>query len=102
MHIVQLLPALDEGGVERGTVELSREFVKRGVTSTVISSGGRLAEAVVRDGGRHIALDVKSKNLLTVPSRVRALRRTLEQVQPDLVHYRSRVPGWLFFWANRT
>lgn len=102
MHIVQILPALDEGGVERGTVELSREFVKRGVESTVISSGGRLAEALGRDGGRHIALDMKAKNPLTLPARVFALRRVLNQVKPDLVHYRSRVPGWLFAFANRT
>ncbi len=102
MHILQILPALDEGGVERGTVELNREFVRRGVTSTVVSSGGRLAELIGRDGGRHVGLDVKSKNLLTVPSRARALRRILAQEQPDLVHYRSRVPGWLFAFANRT
>jgi glycosyltransferase involved in cell wall biosynthesis len=102
MHIVQILPALDEGGVERGTVELSREFVRRGVESTVISSGGRLAEVIERDGGRHIALDMKAKNPLTLPARVLALRRVLKQVKPGLVHYRSRVPGWLFAFANRT
>jgi glycosyltransferase involved in cell wall biosynthesis len=101
MHIVQILPALDEGGVERGTVELNREFVRRGVTSTVVSSGGRLAAMIERDGGRHIVLDVKSKNPLTVPARVVALRRVLRQIKPDLVHYRSRVPGWLFTFANR-
>ena len=102
MHIVQILPALDEGGVERGTVELNREFVRRGVCSTVISSGGRLADAVARDGGRHLTLDVKSKNPLTALPRARALRRLLAEVKPDLVHFRSRVPGWLFAWANRT
>ena len=101
MHIVQILPALDEGGVERGTVELNREFVRRGVRSTVISSGGRLAEAVGRDGGRHLTLDVKSKNPLTALPRARALRRLLAEVKPDLVHFRSRVPGWLFTVANR-
>ena len=101
MHIVQILPALDEGGVERGTVELNREFVRRGVTSTVISSGGRLAESIVRDGGRHVCLDVKSKNPLTVFSRAARLRRALEELKPDLAHCRSRVPGWLFVLANR-
>ncbi len=101
MHILQILPALDEGGVERGTVELNREFVKRGLVSTVISRGGRLAETIEREGGRHLTLDMKSKNPLTVPQRITALRRTLGQVRPDLVHYRSRVPGWLFVLANR-
>jgi len=101
MHIVQILPALDEGGVERGTVELNREFVRRGVTSTVVSSGGKLVEEIVRDGGRHVTSDVKSKNPLTVPLRVAQLQRILKEAKPDLVHYRSRVPGWLFAFANR-
>ncbi|MDR2849249.1 MAG: glycosyltransferase, partial [Verrucomicrobiota bacterium] len=101
MHILQILPALDEGGVERGTVELNREFVRRGHASTVISSGGRLVEALARGGGRHVQLDVKSKNPLTVPSRVAALRRALAEARPDIVHFRSRVPGWLFTLANR-
>lgn len=100
MHVVQILPALDEGGVERGTVELSREFVCRGVTSTVISSGGRWVDDIVRDGGRHVTLDVKSKNPMTVLSRAAKLRRTLAELKPDLVHIRSRVPGWLFTLAN--
>ena len=102
MHILQILPALDEGGVERGTAELNREFVRHGHCSTVISSGGRLVETITRDGGRHFALDVKSKNPLTVPQRAGALRRLLAEERPDLVHFRSRVPGWLFVLANRT
>ena len=101
MHILQILPALDEGGVERGAVELNREFVRRGHASTVISSGGRLAETVERDGGTHLTLDVKSKNPITVSARVAALRRALAAAAPDIVHFRSRVPGWLFTLANR-
>ena len=37
MHVVQIVPELNEGGVERGTVELSRELVRHGYSSTVIS-----------------------------------------------------------------
>lgn len=101
MRILQILPALDEGGVERGTVELNREFVRRGHESVVVSCGGRLVETLVRDGGRHVALDVKSKNPLTAPQRALALRRLLRACRPDVVHFRSRVPGWLFVLANR-
>jgi len=101
-HIIQMVPALDEGGVERGTVEVSRELVKRGYRCTVISSGGRLVDTLLRNGAEHIRMDVKSKNPLTVLSRVAQLANILRAIKPDLVHYRSRVPGWLFTFANRT
>lgn len=95
MRVVQVLPELNEGGVERGTVELSRELVKRGIESVVISKGGKLVERVERDGGRHIAMDVCSKNPLTALPRTGRLKRILNEVQPDIVHARSRVPAWL-------
>jgi glycosyltransferase involved in cell wall biosynthesis len=101
MHVVQLLPALQEGGVERGVVEMNRELVRRGIVSTVISRGGRLAPQIDRDGGRHVALDVGSKNPLTAPWRARRLRLALQAIRPDLVHVRSRVPAWLLRLANR-
>ena len=101
MRIVQLLPALNEGGVERGTVELNREFVARGVESVVISAGGRLAPQIEQDGGRHITLDIRSKNPFTFPLRVMRLRRVLRELQPSIVHARSRIPAWLCVAANR-
>jgi glycosyltransferase involved in cell wall biosynthesis len=129
MHIVQILPELNQGGVERGAVELSRELVKRGHQSTVISAGGSQAAQIEKDGGRHITFDVCSKNPLTFPFRVLALRRILqnlmresnvesqksnvERAQPKIVnrqspiansliiHARSRVPAWLCYFANK-
>jgi len=101
VKIVQLLPELNEGGVERGTAELNRELVKRGIQSTIISAGGKLVERIERDGGRHITLDVCSKNPLSVPLRVAKLRRILEELRPDIVHARSRVPAWLTYFANK-
>ena len=100
-HIVQILPALNEGGVERGTVEISRELVKRGHRCTVISCGGKLVETLLRVGAEHVQMDVKSKNLLTAPTRAARLAGILRDLRPDLVHFRSRVPGWLFTFANR-
>jgi len=102
MRIVQLLPELNEGGVERGVVELSRELVKAGHESIVISAGGRLAAQIEAEGGRHIALDVASKNPLSAPLRMYRLRKMLATLKPDVIHARSRVPAWLAYWANRT
>lgn len=102
MKVVQLLPELNEGGVERGTVELNREFVKRGLESVVISRGGKLVGQIERDGGTHIAFDVCSKNPLTAPLRVMQLRALFRQLEPDILHARSRVPAWLTWLANRS
>lgn len=102
MHVVQVLPELNEGGVERGTVELSRELVLRGHQSTVISAGGRLAEVVESEGGRHCRFDVCRKNPLTALVRTARLKRQLSELKPDILHARSRVPAWLCHFANRT
>ena len=104
MHVIQLVPELNQGGVERGVVELSRELVRRGHASSVISNGGRLCPELEADGARHYTLDVRNKNLLTVPKRVHALKRLLTHLRPqaDILHARSRVPAWLTLWANRS
>ncbi len=102
MRVVQLLPELNEGGVERGVVELNRELVSLGIESVVISAGGRQADQIDLDGGRHVVFDVVSKNLLTAPSRMIQLRKLLRQLNPDILHARSRVPAWLAFLANRS
>jgi len=101
MKIVQILPELNEGGVERGTVELARELVKRGFDSVVISRGGKLVKELKNRGSLHIELDVCSKNPLTVFGRVLALKRVLKELKPDILHVRSRVPAWLIYFANK-
>ena len=101
MKIVQLLPELNEGGVERGTMELSRELVKLGHESIVISAGGKLEEEIKKDGGTHITFDVCSKNPSTAPFRMFQLRKILKELNPDILHARSRVPAWLAYLANK-
>ena len=101
MKILQILPALEQGGVESVVLALNRAVVGHDWESVVVSRGGRLAERLVSDGGRHVALNVKSKNPLTYFSRAWKLRRVLKAEKPDLVCVHSRVPAWLFVWANR-
>ena len=101
MRIVQLLPELNEGGVERGTVELSRELVKLGHESIVISAGGKLSKQIEQEGAKHIVFDVCSKNPLTIFSRMRKLSKLFKELKPDILHARSRVPAWLTYLANK-
>jgi glycosyltransferase involved in cell wall biosynthesis len=98
---LQILPALEQGGVERGVVEINRAIIAAGWENVVVSVGGRLVKQIEADGARHITLDVKSKNPLTFFSRASALAKVLEKERPDVVCVHSRVPAWLFVWANR-
>ena len=100
LKIVQVLPALNSGGVERGTVELARELVRGGHTSVVISFGGRMVDGLVAEGSEHITFPVHRKSLWSL-LQVRPMRRLLELLKPDVVHVRSRAPAWIVWLAWR-
>ena len=100
MHVVQILPALDAGGVERGTVEIGAALVRAGHRSTVISSGGRLARELVAAGSRHIEMPVHAKRIGSL-AQIRKLRDVLSGLDADIVHARSRLPAWLAWFALR-
>lgn len=100
LKVLQLLPALDSGGVERGTLEVARALVSAGHESVVLSKGGRLVEQLQREGSRHIARDLGRKSPATF-LQYRALRRLFEQERFDIVHARSRMPAWVAWLAWR-
>lgn len=100
LTIVQILPALDAGGVERGTLEMARALVAAGHRSIVISSGGRLVAQLEREGSEHITLSVHRKSIASL-FQVRPLRRFIEEIKPDIIHARSRVPAWIAWLALR-
>jgi len=102
LKIVQLLPEMNEGGVERGVMELNREFVQKGIDSVVISRGGKLASQVEADGGSHICFDVCKKNPFNLLYRIYKLKKLLQKLSPDIVHARSRLPAWMAYFASRS
>lgn len=94
LTVMQLLPALDAGGVERSTLEIGHGLVLAGHRSLVVSAGGRLSERLVAEGSEHITLDIGRKSLATL-RHVIGLRRLFATRKPDIVHARSRLPAWL-------
>lgn len=100
MKVIQILPELESGGVERGTLEVGKFLTEQGHESIVISNGGRLVEQLVAEGSRHISLPVHKKNLSSL-RQVKILRRLFEVEKPDIIHLRSRLPAWLAWFAWR-
>lgn len=99
--ILQLLPDLDAGGVERGTLEIARELVRRGHRSLVMSNGGRLVGQLEREGSTHIQSPIGKKSPLTF-LQIARLRRLLRDESVDLLHARSRVPAWVSWLTWRS
>ncbi|MDX1527116.1 MAG: glycosyltransferase family 4 protein [Gammaproteobacteria bacterium] len=99
--VAQILPALEEGGVERGTLEIAGALTERGHRALVISAGGRMVEELKRSGGEHIELPVGVKSPLTLRF-VPELKAILKERRVDIVHARSRLPAWIAYLAWRT
>ncbi|MCC4610207.1 glycosyltransferase [Xanthomonas campestris] len=100
LTVVQLLPALQSGGVERSTLEIAAALVRAGHRAVVVSAGGRLVQPLLDAGGEHLTLDIGRKSLLTL-RHVVGLRRLFAELGADIVHARSRLPAWLGWYALR-
>nr|VFJ63415.1 MAG: Glycosyltransferase involved in cell wall bisynthesis [Candidatus Kentron sp. FW] len=100
LTVMQLLPAMDAGGVERGTLELARHLVRHGHRAIVISDGGRMLPALLDAGAEHLYWDIGAKSPWTLRW-IPRLREKLREYQPDILHLRSRLPGWVGYLAWR-
>ena len=92
--ILQVLPALDTGGVERGAVDIARAVVDAGGKAVVASEGGRLCYELERIGAEHVTLPLASKNLWTLKRNVGRLKELAQRTGAHLIHARSRAPAW--------
>ena len=89
--VLQVLPALEAGGVERGTLEIAAALRDAGARALVVSAGGRMAAEL---GTEHFPLPVDTKNPIGLWRNVAKLETLIERVGVDLIHARSRAPAW--------
>lgn len=100
LTVVQVLPALESGGVERGTLEVGKYLVEHGHRSIVISAGGRMVDQLTREGSEHVTWDIGRKSMWTLRL-IPRLRRFLIDNRVDILHARSRMPAWVAYLAWR-
>ncbi|MFH7327115.1 glycosyltransferase family 4 protein [Desulfurivibrio sp. C05AmB] len=96
--VVQVLPELESGGVERYVLDLARALVRLGHESLVVSGGGRLVAQLEAAGSRHFTMPLGKKSPTTM-AWILPLRRLLERNRVDILHLHSRMPAWIAYLA---
>jgi glycosyltransferase involved in cell wall biosynthesis len=97
--VLQILPELDCGGVERGTIDVAAELVRRGHRSMVVSGPGRLVPQLLSDGSEHFNLLVGKKSIFSAATLIPKLHKLFKEQPIDIIHARSRLPAWLAYLA---
>jgi glycosyltransferase involved in cell wall biosynthesis len=97
--VMQILPALENGGVERGTIDIAKALKKEGFEPIVVSKGGILVYQLKEAKINHIQLDVGTKNPLKIYANIKKISQIITENSVDIVHVRSRAPMWSAYFA---
>ncbi|WP_018865874.1 MULTISPECIES: glycosyltransferase [unclassified Thioalkalivibrio] len=97
-RVLQMVPALESGGVERGTLEIGQSLVAAGHRSLVMSAGGRMVPELEAQGSEHFSWPIGKKSPWTFRL-VRPLRQFLHEQRVDVIDVRSRMPAWIAWKA---
>jgi len=94
LTVLQVLPALETGGVERGTIDVAAAVVAAGGRALVVSTGGRMEAELQRAGATHIRMPVDRKGPRHIWRNAGRLARLIRDENVDVIHARSRAPAW--------
>ena len=101
LTVLQLVPELNAGGVERGAIEIVQAICAAGGRAIVASAGGRLALRVTQSGGELVKLPLASRSPLAMVRNSFRIENLIREEKVDLVHARSRAPAWSAYWATK-
>lgn len=99
--LLQVLPALRSGGVERGTLEIAEAQIAAGFRAIVASAGGEMVPALEKLGAKHITLPLTAKSPFALWRNAAALAALTRAEGVALIHARSRAPAWSALMAAR-
>ena len=97
--ILQIVPHLETGGVERGTVDLAIHLKEAGWRPIVVSHGGQWVRQLTRAEVEHITMPVHSKDIFVMRKNITRLEHLIKEKGVHIVHARSRAPAWSAYYA---
>lgn len=99
--VLQVLPELNQGGVELGTTEIASALQEQGIENYVASAGGRMEYNLERIKVKHFTLPLKTKNIFKMYINSLKLSKIIKDHGVTVVHARSRAPAWSAYWAAK-
>ena len=99
--VLQVLPEMNHGGVEMGTVEIASGMVEQGIENYVASAGGRMVYDLQKLKVKHFELPLKTKNIFKMWCNAKKLAKIIKENNINIVHARSRAPAWSAYWAAK-
>ena len=99
--VLQVLPEMNHGGVEMGTVEIASGLQDAGIKNFVASAGGRMTYDLKKLKVKHFELPLKTKNPIKLWANARKLEKIIKDNGINIVHARSRAPAWSAYWAAK-
>ena len=94
-NLVQIVPSLDSGGVERGTIDVANFLAEKKIKNFIITSGGQMIKELDESFTHVHLLPVSSKNIFSYPLIARKINQFIQSNNINLVHVRSRGPAWI-------
>lgn len=95
VKILILTSRMGIGGAESHILTLARALRHLGQDIVVASSGGALADTLVREGIEHVTLPLDSTTPLSLSLAYEGLCSLIERLAPDIIHSHSRIPSVL-------
>ena len=99
-NLLQLVPSLNSGGVERGTIDLANYLSEQKIKNHIISNGGELLKEL-DSNTFHKKLPVHTKNFLKYLSLSKSIDNYIKSNKINILHVRSRAPSWIVRFLNK-
>lgn len=99
--LMQIVPSMDSGGVQQGTLDLSNYLSEKNYLNYIASSGGKLFDLIESSKTKHIKLPINSKNFLKYPLMAKKLQKKINEFNINIIHFRSRAPAWLLPFLSK-
>ena len=98
---MQILPALNSGGVEQGTIDVANRIAEQNSNNYIISNGGTMLQLLNKKYVCHYNLPVHSKNFIKIPFTAKKINNIIKDNNINILHIRSRAPSWLLPFIDK-